>query len=92
MGKDIYIAFENKETREWFVYNHDEVLKSTLDLGHLIGTKSWDVQGSWSWSAIPAWLQTLLNPWRVLNPAQRSRFIPPEHRSVYDEINTWEMT
>ncbi len=92
-GKDIYIAFQHKKTGDWYVYNHDLIMASTLDLGQLIGTESWDTKGSWSWPTLPSWLHSLLSSWRVPDPDKRHRFIPPEHRSLYDlEVNTWEMT
>lgn len=64
-GKGIYVAFQDKGTGKWFMYNHDEILGTVLDLGKLEGTVSWEQAGSWSWSSTPDWLQTVLAKWAV---------------------------
>tara|TARA_Y100001936_G_scaffold241507_1_gene277460 strand:- start:355 stop:873 length:519 start_codon:yes stop_codon:yes gene_type:complete len=92
-GKDIYIAFQHKSTGKWYVYDHDSVLASTLDLGHLAGTKSWDVKGSWSWPTIPAWLDHLLSGWHV-PVLQETEALMSEIEAYKwgDLTQSWEMT
>ena len=94
--KDIYVAFQDKKTGSWYVYNHDVVLEQTLEQGKLAGSKSWDIQGSWSWSAIPSWLHTTLMDWRIPNSAQTAPFIDPQYRGEYPAVDfwgsEWEMT
>jgi hypothetical protein len=63
--KDIHIAFQDRENSEWYVYPHDDIMAKVLATGRLVGTKSWDIKGSWSWSYIPPWLGDILNPWKI---------------------------
>ena len=64
-GKGLCVAFRNRSTGDWFLYDHDQILEKVISLGHLEGTKSWDMTGGWSWSAEPLWLQNILQPWRI---------------------------
>ena len=64
-NKDIYIAFPDKDRCRWFVYSHDDVMNAVLSTGRLVGTKSWDVQGGWSWSYIPPFLEEILAEWEI---------------------------
>jgi len=69
-GKNIHVAFRDKETDDWFVYDHDTVLQQVLDKGHLAGTQSWETTGGWSWSSNPLWLKHLMEPWRISGTSQ----------------------
>ena len=64
-GKDIYVAFQDKTSSKWYVYPHDDVMNAVLSTGRLVGTKSWDVKGSWSWSYIPPWLGEIIAEWEI---------------------------
>jgi len=63
--KEVYVAFEDKNTCKWYVYPHDKVMNDILSTGRLVGTKSWDLKGGWSWSYCPPWLEKILEPWEV---------------------------
>jgi hypothetical protein len=65
IGKEIYIAFEDKSSETWYVYNHDEIMEQVLESGRLVGTKSWDSRGGWSWSYCPGWLSSMLSKWKI---------------------------
>ena len=62
-GKDIYIAFEDKRSKTWYLYPHDDVMNQVIGTGRLVGTESWDNHGGWSWSYSPAWLSKILMQW-----------------------------
>ena len=64
-GKGIHVAYRNRDTEEWFLYNHDILLDQVLSKGYLTGTKSWEEKGGWSWSSNPPWLQELVDPWCI---------------------------
>ena len=64
-GKGIFVAFQDKSTGQWYMYDHDKILGTALDLGKLKGTVSWEKAGSWSWSSTPDWLHTVLKDWEV---------------------------
>jgi len=65
VGKDIYIAFEDKNTKTWYLYPHDDVMVQVIESGRLVGTESWDKRGGWSWSYSPKWLGEILSQWSV---------------------------
>lgn len=65
VGKELLVAFRNRKTREWFLYDHDVVLEKVLSLGYLEGTRSWDKTGGWSWSYCPEWLQRIMDDWKI---------------------------
>lgn len=91
--KDIYIAFQDKRTGSWYVYNHDTILEQTLALGKLAGTISWDEKGVWSWSGIPSWLNNILKSWRVPNTAQIAPTVEPREDPTDSSWSSeWEMT
>ena len=65
VDKEMYVAFQDKSSGQWYMYDHDQVLGTTLDLGKMKGSESWDGAGSWSWSSVPTWLKTVLKKWEV---------------------------
>ena len=56
-GKDIYIVCRENDrdkNSDWYLYNHDKLVKVLEDLGKLKDTtKSWGKNGSWSNSKFP---------------------------------------
>ncbi len=50
-SKDIYVTFH--QDGQWYLYPHDELRDELLKLGFMIGTKSWDEKGGYSWPKIP---------------------------------------
>ena len=64
-GKDILVAFRDRKSKSWFLYDHDIVLEKVLSLGYLAGTSSWEKTGGWSWSSNPSWLQEIMNDWKI---------------------------
>ena len=64
-GKGIYVAFEDKQKKKWYVYDHDVVMNAALDQKKMTGTQSWEERGSWSWSYQPRWLENLLKDWEI---------------------------
>jgi hypothetical protein len=85
-GKDIYVAYEDKTTRTWYVYDHDTVMEEILSLGKCAGADSWDVKGSWSWSSPPAWLRNILKNWVVPRVQPMGEDLPIDYTAE------WEMT
>lgn len=63
-GKDIYIAFCDEGT--WYLYPHDEVRDLLLANGLMAGSKSWDVNGGYSWPYLSQPLRTLMQKYAVL--------------------------
>ena len=69
-GKGLHVAYRDRATGDWYLYNHDIILDEVLSRGHLVGTKSWEDKGGWSWSSNPQWLQALLEPWNITRATQ----------------------
>ena len=65
-GKSLYMAFP-ASNGEWYLYPHDELLQIVLP--RIENTPSWNGETSgeagYSWPGIPAWVQDLLEPFRV---------------------------
>ena len=62
-GKDIYVAFSYKGA--WYVYPHDELMNQLTTNGHMIGTKSWDEVGGYSWGTLSVALLRLLQKYLI---------------------------
>lgn len=60
--KGLYVCF--REGGFWYLYPHDEVLQKVLDAGLLVGTKSWDELGGYSFPGIPSRLTEIVAPYR----------------------------
>ena len=62
MGKDIVIAFPSSGI--WYLFEHDAMLAHLQGAGHVVGTQSWAVHGSYSWPGSFGVLQAsgLLHP------------------------------
>ncbi|WKD50472.1 hypothetical protein [Microbulbifer spongiae] len=50
-GKDIYVAFNQDE--QWYIYPHDQLQSELLEMGLMLGSKSWEENGGYSWPKIP---------------------------------------
>ncbi|WDE10384.1 hypothetical protein [Thalassomonas haliotis] len=50
-GKGIYVTFNQDDV--WYIYPHDRLRDELLNLGLMSGSKSWDINGSYSWPKIP---------------------------------------
>ena len=66
-GKDLYVAFFSKP--DWYLYSHDELLKKVLAANRLVGTRSWDVAGGYSFPYLPRELKLLLKPYKIGHPS-----------------------
>jgi hypothetical protein len=92
-NKDIYVAYEDKKTGKWYVYNHDTIMNEILALGKCAGTQSWDERGSWSWSSSPAWLATIMKKW-IVPAVPREAYVSHGQKWSEDWLAgpDWEMT
>lgn len=61
--KDLYICFRVNES--WFFYPHDDVLKRALEIHAFGESKSWIVDGGYSFPSIPKELMPLLDAYRI---------------------------
>ena len=50
-GKGIFVAFNQDDN--WYIYPHDQLKDELLNLGLMAGTKSWDINGGYSWPKVP---------------------------------------
>ncbi len=50
-GKDIFVAFN--QNNNWYIYPHDQLRDEILSFGLMAGSKSWDINGAYSWPKIP---------------------------------------
>ena len=50
-GKGVFVAFN--QYNNWYIYPHDQLRDELLGLGFMAGSKSWDINGGYSWSKIP---------------------------------------
>lgn len=67
-GKDLWIAFPS--TADWYIYPHDPILQSVLELTDIRHTDSWSVRGGYSWAVFPEVMRTTLAPFLLL-PAEK---------------------
>ncbi|MGQ4810162.1 hypothetical protein NKDENANG_03611 [Candidatus Entotheonellaceae bacterium PAL068K] len=63
-NRDIYITF-NQDGR-WYLYPHDQLQDELLDLRRMQGTRSWDVEGAYSYPYIPQNLVGHMAQYRLL--------------------------
>jgi hypothetical protein len=64
LGKDLYIAFFS-EDGEWYLYPHDQVLKSVLETTGIGATVSWTERGGYSFPTLTLQLRELLEPYKI---------------------------
>lgn len=50
-GKDIFITFN--DNHKWYLYPHDQLKNELIENGLMVGSKSWDEKGGYSWPVIP---------------------------------------
>jgi hypothetical protein len=63
-AKDIYIAFN--QNGDWYIYPHDIFRDELLNNFKLmLGTKSWDEHGSYSWPQVPNRLVEYMKKYRI---------------------------
>lgn len=62
-GKDIYIAFCDAGT--WYLYPHDEVKDLLLAEGRMTGSKSWDMDGGYSWPYLSTQIKTIMKKYEI---------------------------
>jgi hypothetical protein len=66
-GRDLYVCFACGG--EWFLYPHDELLKTALEATNIAETSSWRDYGAYSFPSISRKIRELLQPYRlVANP------------------------
>ena len=61
--KDIHIAF--RQIDQWYVYPHDALRDELLSLGVMVGSKSWEVEGAYSWPKVPKQIQARLEQYAI---------------------------
>ena len=67
LGRDLYVCFPYGGG--WYLYPHDEFLKTVLAETKIGETRSWKVRGAYSFPSIPRRMWELLEPHRLIaNP------------------------
>lgn len=66
LGKDICVAFVHRD--EWYLFQHDELLRRVLRSTRIGRTVSWRKRGGYSFPGLPRHLQPLLSPFKIGNP------------------------
>lgn len=61
--KDIYVAFNQDE--QWYIYPHDQLQSELLEMGFMLGSKSWEGNGGYSWPNIPKSLAKHMSQYAV---------------------------
>lgn len=65
--KELFIAF--RDGGEWYLFPHDEVLRSVLKDTGIKSTVSWSERGGYSFPRLSRQLRSLLAPYQVSQPA-----------------------
>lgn len=69
MGRELFICFPDGP--EWFLYPHDEFLKTVLGITNIEETSSWKDRGGYSFPSVPSKIRELLRPYcLVAEPAR----------------------
>jgi hypothetical protein len=64
MNKDLQLCFRDGD--DIYLFPHDEVLQIILDSKRVMhGTKSWDIDGGYSWRTLPKWIRPLLQKYKL---------------------------
>jgi hypothetical protein len=61
---DLHICFPDGD--EWFLYPHDELLRTVLSETNIGNTSSWKNEGGYAFSRLSKKLRTLLEPYRLV--------------------------
>jgi len=64
-GKNLYIAFQEKKSGDWYVYPHDDIIKKAQYISSWALSKSWQEMGAYSWNTLPLWLSEILEEWKI---------------------------
>ena len=62
-GRDIHICFPSNG--HWYLYPHDEILQRILETTNVPNTKSWAIEGVYSYPGLSEDLRVLLEPYRL---------------------------
>lgn len=62
-AKNIYVAFCHEGT--WYLYPHDAMQDELLAAGMMSGSKSWDLEGGYSWGILSPKLLSLLEKYMI---------------------------
>ncbi len=71
---DLFICFPHED--EWFVYPHDELLRTVLSETNIGNTSSWKNDGGYSFPGLSVKLRKLLEPYRLI--ATKARGLAPK--------------
>jgi hypothetical protein len=63
LKKDFYICFP--DGKDWYMYPHDEVLDIIIESGKMVGTRSWDEDGSYSFPSLSTELIKIFANYRL---------------------------
>jgi len=62
---DIHVCFCDRDSAQWFVYPHDELLKQILAETNIAETASWETHGGYSFPYLSKRNRELLEPYRL---------------------------
>ena len=65
IGGSLHICFRDGDGGEWYIYPHDDLLKELHAEGKLLGTKPWEVDGSYDFPKLSKLHKKLLERYRL---------------------------
>ena len=65
LGKELYIAFQDKKNNQWYLYPHDYVTNRYLQDKNLANTISWQKKGWWSNDGLTKYEKELIEPFKL---------------------------
>ena len=65
MGKNIYIAFQDKPSNVIYIYPHDEFLNELIKITNIENTDSWIQNGKYTFKTISKPIQVLLDKFKL---------------------------
>lgn len=65
LSKNLYICFRDEETKDWYMYDHDELLNELLANGQIEGTKTWELSKPYHFPVLSVHMKKLLEPYRI---------------------------
>ena len=65
MGKDLYIAFQDKNSGVWYLYPHDYIVKKYIQDKGLDKKNSWITKGFWFNNPITNYDKSILEPFKL---------------------------
>jgi hypothetical protein len=64
MNKDLQMCFRDGD--DIYLFPHDEALQIILDSKRVMhGTRSWEIDGGYSWRELPKWIKPLLQKYKL---------------------------